>query len=130
LLILETMHDFNIVNTFVFPVYIHSSQLLRGDFLGWPDGTRWSASGDGGERIAASCVAPAMVDGSPGAATGKTVAKQLASSAVTLAKCAAVRTDSADRRPDLAAERTYAAWVRTGVSALASGVALVGIQVK
>ncbi len=30
--------------------------------------------------------------------------------------------DGADRRTQLAAERTYAAWVRTGLAALASGV--------
>jgi len=71
----------------------------------------------------------AMVDTATGAATGKAVGKQLASSAVTLAKSAENQEDSADRRTELAAdrtmlaaERTYAAWVRTGLSALASGV--------
>ena len=74
-------------------------------------------------------LALAMGDANLGAATGKTVGRQLASSAQTLARSAETQTDSADRRTELAAdrtilaaERTYAAWVRTGLSALASGV--------
>lgn len=38
------------------------------------------------------------------------------------AAAAQLTKDSADRRTELAAERTYAAWMRTGLVALASGV--------
>ena len=48
--------------------------------------------------------------------------KKLADSAVKLEVSTGRIEDSADRRTELAADRTYNAWVRTGLLALASGI--------